>query len=338
MRVLPLLAAFLLSACSPVYVVKSASGHLGFLSRARRVDKLLKDPEIDPKTREKLELVAAVRGFSFKEMGLKPNKDYSRVSRIKGPYVTYTVMASDKTAFRSHEWWFPFVGRVPYKGHFSMKDAAAEAGRLERKGLDVFVGGVSAYNTPLPFADPLAHTQLELPPGQLAELIIHELAHGTVFFKGHIGFDEALASFVGEAGAVDFLDRRFGPDSAELAAFRESMAREQRHASEMERLYFELDGLYKAGLPRDEALSKRAPILASGREKLKAALGYDPGELNNASIMAHRIYRRDLHLFREAHERLGREWKATIGFFRSLDRRGPGSDLEARLEKLRAVP
>ena len=264
MRALPLLAAALLSACSPVYVIKSASGHLGFLSRARAVDKLLKDPAIDPKTREKLELLAAVRAFAFQEMGLKPSRDYSRVSRIKGPYVTYTVMASDKTAFRSREWWFPFLGRVPYKGHFSRKDAAAEAVRLERRGLDVFIGGVSAYNTPLPFADPLAHTQLELPPGQLAELIIHELAHGTVFFKDRIDFDEALASFVGEAGAAAFLTHASGriPPSTrpsgspwQGAALCLGDGRAPRRARQP------LQGRTAEG----RGPAKRVPILASGR-------------------------------------------------------------------------
>ncbi|MBI5622990.1 MAG: aminopeptidase [Elusimicrobia bacterium] len=338
MRALPLLALFLLSGCSPLYAVKSASGHLGFVWRARPVNELLEDPATDPKTRAKLELVDAARRFAFEDMGLRKSKDYAKVSRIKGPYVTYMVMAADQASFRRHEWWFPFIGRVPYKGHFSPKDAKAEAGRLGRKGLDVLVAGISAYNTPLPFADPLAHTQLELPEGELVALVLHELCHGTVFLKGRVDFDESLASFVGEAGALDFLARRFGPEAPESLAFRAGLERDRRYAAEIESLYQELDRLYRSGLPRERVLADRAPILAKGRERLSAVLGRDSGELNNAVILGHRLYRADQELFGELHERLGRSWKVTIEFLRSLDRRRPAEDLRARLERLRPAP
>ncbi|MFA6319248.1 MAG: aminopeptidase, partial [Elusimicrobiota bacterium] len=244
MRTVPILAAVLLAGCSPVYVLKSASGHLGFVSRARSIESLLKDPATDPETRKKLELVAAVREFSFQEMGLERSGDYSRVSRLKGPFVTTMVMASDKAAFKAHEWWFPFIGRMPYKAHFSRKDAEAEAGRLERRGLDVYLTGVAAYNTPLPVADPLAHAQLALAAGDLAELILHELCHGTVFLKDRVDFDEALASFVGEAGAADFLAARFGPESLELSDYRAGLEKSRLYSAEVERLYAELDALY----------------------------------------------------------------------------------------------
>lgn len=334
---IPLAAAAFLAACSPVYVVKSASGHLGFVSRARPIGRLIADPKTDVRTREKLELLAEAREFAFKEMGLKRSKDYSKVSRIKGPYVSYVVMASAKTRFKLHEWWFPFVGRVPYKGHFSREDADREALRLARKGLDVHVGGVSAYNTPLPFADPLAHTQLDNPPGELATLVIHELVHGTLFLKDQVDFNEAAATFASVAAAEDFLAARFGSGSAELSEYRASLEKDRLYASEMEKVYAELESLYAAGgLSEAEKLDRRKALLSSGRRHLSRVLGADAGELNNASILAHRLYRHDLTSFHEAHERLGRRWKVTIEFLMSLDRRRPMADLERRLAVLRA--
>ncbi|MFA6317624.1 MAG: hypothetical protein WC943_09405, partial [Elusimicrobiota bacterium] len=99
-----------------------------------------------------------------------------------------------------------------------------------------------------------------------------------------------------------------------------------------------LDALYRSGAPRELILEGRVPILAEGRERLAAVLGRDPGELSNAFILAHRLYRRDAEVFVELHERLGRRWKVFVEFARSLDPRRPEADLKARLERMRQRP
>ncbi|MBI5209025.1 MAG: aminopeptidase [Elusimicrobia bacterium] len=332
-----LAGALLLSGCSPVYVVKAASGHLAFVSRAEPIARLIDDPRTDPETRGKLRLVAEVRAFAFQEMGLKASGDYAKVSKVRGSHVSYIVMASRRTSLRLREWWFPFVGRFPYKGYFSPRDAAAERARLEREGYDAHVAGVGAYNTPLWFSDPLPSTELARPAGELAELVLHELVHGTVFFKGQVDFDESLASFVGEAAAEDFLARRFGPGSGELEAYRRGLEKSRLYARELEKVYAGLDALYRGVLSDAEKLERRRPILERGRAALSAVLAADAGPLDNAVILARRLYRSDPADFRAAHEGLGRDWKATMGFFGSLDRRRPWEDLGRRVQALKAA-
>jgi predicted aminopeptidase len=130
-RWLWLLSALLWAGCSPVYVMKSAAGHAGLLWRRRPIASMLADPAVAEPVKIKLRLIQEIRAFAFDEIGLRRTRDYSSVSKVHGAYVTYVVSASAKTRFKRHEWWFPFVGRVPYKGFFKERDARREADRLD---------------------------------------------------------------------------------------------------------------------------------------------------------------------------------------------------------------
>jgi predicted aminopeptidase len=46
---------------------------------------------------------------------------------------------------------------------------------------------------------------LERGEGDLANLIIHEMVHATIFVKDSIDFNENLATFIGDRGAEQFL-------------------------------------------------------------------------------------------------------------------------------------
>ena len=319
------------SGCSPVYVFKSASGHAKFLWGRRSIEGALADPATPGGLREKFVLVRDVRKFAFERMSLRRTADYGSYSPVKGPYLSYLVSACEKTRFKPHLWRFPLAGSFPYKGYFDRGDAARERGRLERRGLDATVGGVTAYNIPLPFANPLPSTALEEPPGELAELIIHELTHGTVFFKNQIGFDEELATFVGEQGADDFLRDRYGEDSRELADFRASLRRGRDFSRAIDEVYARLEALYQGGASEAEKLKLREEIFRSAEARLRAE-GFEMGQpLNNAVILAHRLYHKNQERFKAVYESEQRDWPKTMDFFRSLDKKNPGEDLGRRL-------
>ena len=327
----------LFSACSPAYVCKSAAGHAKLLWRRQSIEKALADPRTPSPLREKLRLVRDVRSFAFERIHLRRSGDYGSYSPVAGPYLAYLVSACEKTRFKPYVWRFPLAGSFPYEGHFDGSDASREMRRLEKLGLDSTVDGVSAYNIPLPFSNPVPSTALDEPPGELAALIIHELAHGTIFFKNQVGFDESLATFVGNQGADDFLRDRYGEDSSELADFRRSLRRERAFSEAIEKLYAELDALYQGGAPEQEKLGSREGIFRQGEAHLKE-LGFDlGGPLNNAVILAHRLYHENLDQFRAAYEFEGREWPKTINLFRSLDRKNPEDDLRRRLTASSAV-
>ena len=224
----------------------------------------------------------------------------------------------------------PAGRQFPYKGYFNPKDAKREAADLAAKGYDTYIGGVGAYNTPLWFSDPVPSTVLDYSTGDLADLIIHELTHSTIWYKNQIDFNESMAEYVGGQGAKEFLAARYGPQSEELAAFIKSQEDEVSFGREMDALYAELDSVYKSSATDSAKLSSREVIFTEGLKRLNA-LGFEYKILNNAVILSHRVYHQDLSLFEKAYEAQGRDWAKTVAFLKTLDRRDPYADLKRRL-------
>lgn len=325
-RLLSLLAAAAaLSSCSPVYVLKSAAGHARLLASRRSIEAAASDERLPAARREKLRLVLDARRFAFEAMKLAPSSDYERYAEVKGP-VTWVVTAAPRLELKPHQWWFPFVGRVPYKGFFKKDDASAEKAALEKKGLDAAVRPVAAYNTPLWIADPLPSSALELPAGELAALVIHELTHGTVAYKDRMDFNESAAAFIGERGARDFLE---GRDPPAAAAYAKSLRETAEFVAAVEGFCRELEALYASPRPDEEKLAGRAEVFARAKTRL-GELGWKLDELNNAVLMSHRIYRRDVSAFERLYERLGGDWPRVLAELRSLDRKDPAGDLSRR--------
>ena len=263
-------------------------------------------------------------------MALRPSRDYSTVAKIDGPHVSYLVAACRKTAFEPYRWTFPFAGSFPYLGYFKYADAAAHARRLEKKGWDVHVAGAAAYNTPLWFSDPIPEPALQDSVGELAVLLIHELSHGTIHYRSKMDFNEALASFIGETGAAQFLEGRYGTQSLELAEFHSFRERDRLWVGIMADLRHELDAVYRSSVPDAVKLQKREAIFLKGRERLNeiTPLGKE-FVLNNAVLMTYGLYHRDFSPFQAVHDSCLRQWPCTIKKFRKLNRRNPEGSLKA---------
>lgn len=327
MRLLLVLAAALLTACSPLYVLRSAKGHAGLLWRRKSIEKALKDPRTPPALREKLALVQEVRRHGREAMGLSDSKDYTTYSPVSGSYLTWLVTGSARTKLEAYVWRFPLAGSYPYKGHFREADARAEEAELESRGYDAYVRGVTAYNTPLWVSDPLPTTALQGEAGDLAELLLHELAHGTVYFKGQTEFDEGLASFVGERGAEGFLEKKYGPGSPEAQAYAAGFERQKRYDAELAGLRARLSELYASPASEAEKLERRKLEFEAAKESLAAA-GFKVAKLNNAFVVAHGVYRERTDAFARAFEKSGRDWPKFFALMRSLDKKAPMAALE----------
>jgi predicted aminopeptidase len=303
-------------------VAKAAAGHARLLWHSRSLAGALRDERVPEPIKAKLRLVGEVREFAFSRMGLQRTRDYAKYSPVPGP-VAYVVSACPFTRLKPYQWWFPVVGKVPYKGYFYEADAVREMRRMQARGYDARVGAASAYNTPLWFSDPIPSAVLYYSDGRLAELIIHELTHAAVWFKGRTDFNESLATFVGEAGARAFITRRFGADSAQMEEYRLDLAREQELGAAMDEIYSRLDALYRRPDSDDDKMAQREEVFVWGRKRL-ADIGQPLDEpLNNASVLAYRLYHHDLAAFRGLYERNGRDWPKTLAAFKALDRRDP---------------
>jgi predicted aminopeptidase len=314
LKALPLLLGLsLLSACSPLYVARSASGHAGLLWRRRSIAKTIADPSTPPELKAKLELAQQIRAFAFDRMGLKRSHAYEAWTPVKGDALTWLVSASDRARLKSHEFWFPLIGSFPYKGHFRRDLAVSEAASLERKGFDATVSGASAYKTPLPISDPLPSTLLHGTAGDLAETLIHELTHGTIYFRNQTEYDEAVATWVGERGAEFFLTERFGPGSPQLKEWRDDSALGKKREKMYADLREKLQALYDGPGGEAEKLEKRKAVFDWARAEAKAR-GLAPlrEPLNNAVVLAHALYAPDFSPFDAIFEKCGRRWPETI--------------------------
>ncbi len=285
-------AALFLSGC---YAYRSTAGHLGLLWRRESIDKALKDSSLSPGRRAVLELVRDAKKFSVETLALDKSRDYSSWTPVEGDAVTWLVYACPRNSLKPKT----YMG-YPYKGHFKKEWADKEAARWEEDGFDAAVLPAAAYNTPLPFADPLPSSVLRWPPGDLAELLIHEAVHGT------LGPEESVATWIGEKGAEQFLTARYGPDSPELLEWKASTAKAETRAVLFDELAKLLEADYKEGGKNREKLFLWAREVAIKR---KVDLG---SVLNNATVAAHRVYRGDPKVYEDLFEANGRDWKKFV--------------------------
>jgi predicted aminopeptidase len=287
------------------YVARAAAAEGGILLRARPIANVIADSGTDPATRAKLELVLAARDFAADSLHLAAKRTYTTYSRLAHDTLVFVVSASRSDRLEEHTWWFPVVGRVPYKGFFSLNGARAEARRLEAQGLDTFLRTSDAFSTLGWFNDPLLSTVVREDSADLAATVIHEILHNTIWVPGHVPFNESLADFVGYRGAEAFFRSRGDTVNAGRASAR--WADEIRLAAFYDTLAARLDTLYGSGTAGPALDSARARIFAAARDDLAGGLSRTLATvdgrwlarqpLNNAVVIAERLYRTRLEVF-----------------------------------------
>ena len=176
----------------------------------------------------------------------------------------YVVTACQPFEFRAKTWKFPILGAFPYKGFFNREKAVEEARRIKAlpDSLDVGLRTAGGWSTLGWFKDPVLSNMLNRSEGDLASLIIHELTHGTLFVKDSVTFNENLATFIGDAGAVLFLEKKYGKNTEQVNAYKVQMTDEERFksyvlfaAKKLEQLYGEIaDKTYSVKKAQKELL------------------------------------------------------------------------------------
>jgi predicted aminopeptidase len=137
------------------------------------------------------------------------------------------------------------LGRVEYKGFFDYEKGKKEEKKLANDDYDTDYSTTSAWSTLGWFRDPILSNILYRTEGQVADLIIHEMTHATLYVKSSVDFNENLASAIGEIGAEQFLSYKYG-DSSEAVIRYDNYRDDYNHFAEhMLRGINKLDSLYK---------------------------------------------------------------------------------------------
>jgi len=98
--------------------------------------------------------------------------------------------------------------------------------------------------------------------GSLANLIIHEMTHGTLFVKDNLELNENLANFVGDYGAVRFLTAKYGKNAPQLEKYEFRKRYNDAISQHIVRGAKQLDSLYKSLNPK---------LTVSQKDRLKSS-------------------------------------------------------------------
>ena len=179
-------------------------------------------------------------------------------------------------------------------------------------------------------------------PYALAELIIHEQTHATVFIRNEIQFDEEMATFVGREGALAFLRDRYGADSKVYAQALARLDDLKVYGQQMIELYNRLERLYRGEADRQRILAEKRRIVEEFNRRLRSQAlelfrtdsfrSFEGIPPNNAFILSFVRYHRDLDLFYRLYEAKGRDLRATVEALKLLKQ--AGEPPEKRLRRL----
>jgi predicted aminopeptidase len=240
------------------YGIRQGKGQLNIIWNAKPVDEFLANPEFPDSLKQKLVLINEVRRYAIDSLGLRDTKNYKTLFDQKGEEIMWVVTASEPFKLKAKEWRFPVLGSVPYKGFFNKELAIALRAELVTEGWDVSIRNPGGWSTLGWFTDPILSKMLERSEGDLANLIIHEMSHSTIFVKDSIDFNENLATFIGDRGAEKFLAHKYGVDAKEYKLYFAEDEDYLKFADHMLRGSEALDSLYKTMSEQQPIAEKKA--------------------------------------------------------------------------------
>lgn len=307
-------------------------GQIGILMNVEDTSDILSDPAFPDSLKAKIRLIEEIKQFGVDSLGLTPSKNYTTFYNQHGKPLIWVITASERYRIKAFEWKFPILGSFPYKGYFDSTRAVLEEQILKDEGLDTDIGDVSAWSTLGYLKDPILSSMLRRKDGSLANLILHELTHGTLFVKNNLELNENLASFVGDLGAIRFLTQKYGPDSPQLKAYEFSKKYNDAYSQHILRGIGRLDSLYEtfgtsmSPDARKDSLKKNmilgilndADTLLGAKISLKGNSRFAEKELpNNAFFISYQTYRSKQNVFRDEFEKkFGRDFKRYLAYLK----------------------
>jgi predicted aminopeptidase len=320
-----LIVAYLVLAPTGRYLLRAGWEEGKILARRRPIAELAAASTTPPPLRAKLELVLAARAFAHDALGLETGESFTTYSALDRDTLVLVLSGAYRDKLEAYTWWFPVVGRVPYKGYFDFGQARKAERDLTARGYDARLGAASAFSTLGWFNDPLLPTTLRADSLTLANTVIHELTHNTYYAPGGAVFNESFANFVGARGAERFFAMR-GHEAAsqEVAARWED---EKILGRFWAALYARVKAAFAARPGEEPAhvatrIAARDSLYAEARTEIVHELipqlrtmsprAAERIRLDNAVLMARRVYLTDLDAFDAVLAKNGGDLRRTV--------------------------
>ncbi|MEO8149586.1 MAG: aminopeptidase [Bacteroidia bacterium] len=231
------------------YGIDQLKGQLKIINGTTTIAEALQSTELTDTEKQKLLLIEKIKNFASDSLGLNAAGNYTTFYNQHHKPVLWVLTACPAYELKSYQWKFPLIGYVSYKGFFVKGKAKHDYNFLKQQGYDVDLSPVSAWSTLGFFKDPALSNFLKRDEGRLAELIIHELTHATVYNKSSVDYNENLATFIGEKGALRFLAATYGDTSKQLTDYIHYKHDEELYGAHLISGSRILDSLYKNFTP-----------------------------------------------------------------------------------------
>jgi len=240
------------------YAVVQTYGQTKLIIKAKNSNQILKDTSYSDSLKQQLLFILKVKKFAEDSLALVHTKNYTTFYDAGAKEINWLVMAAYPFELKSYEWKFPLAGKFPYLGFFNPQDANKEASRLKNLGFDVKIGHPTAWSTLKIFKDPVLSTMLRYSKGRLAEIIIHETTHATIFIKNDVVLNENLANFIGKMGATKFLKTTFGINSPQYKNYLKKLAHDSLFRNFISLNFSRLDSLYHTFSDKSDTIKNKS--------------------------------------------------------------------------------
>ena len=322
--------SLLLSSCSSIkYNYGLIDNHLNIIKNAQPIDEILKDKTTNQELKTKLRLVNKIKDFAYKELHFRKTKSYSTYSDILRDAVVWNVVAVKENSFELKEWCYIFIGCFNYRGFYKKKEAEEYAKDLiEFEDLEVAILPVPAYSTlgwsDLFGGDPVLNTFIWTDEIDLVRLLIHEMTHQQVFLKNDTLFNESFASFVEDAGSLQWIKKN--GDSNDLVLYEEKKRQRDKVGKLLRSSRETLEILYNRNLKKKETVLLKEKIFKKLRTSLielkdgrEVSEDYNDWifQINSAWLAAFSLYDRYKPFFKYVFIKSNSDW---ISFYEEVRR------------------
>ena len=329
--------ALSLTGCGNLLYISKLGWHQSSITfHSVPVQEILENEGVGHETKEKIRLIQEVKHYGEEKLGLTRTKSYSKYFEVKGP-VLHVITASEKDCLQLYHWNFPITGKVTYKSFFTREGVLKEKRFLEGKGYDTFVQQAGAYSTLGWLKDPIFSSMLQWGEATLANLILHEMTHASIYFKGQTDFNEQLATFVGNQGAIGFLIEKYGKESKEVIKAIHNQEDDLLFSRWIDQACQQLLNFYSKEISRDEKIKGRKEIFCSLKGEFRKISfktdgykNFEKLDINNAVLLAYRRYIHRLENFQAFYAYFENDLRRVMDFFKEIRTSGeePSSYLE----------
>lgn len=291
-----------LIAFSGCYYTHLAVGQSRLLLARESLQKAIEDPSTPLSVRHRLSVVVEVLEFG-NELGLNVGKRYRQFVDWPGDRIITAVMATKRNTMEQHQFKFPLVGALPYKGFFDQQRAQGEATSLEARGYDTCIFPVPAYSTLGWFEDPVTGPMVRMGDYELIQTVLHELVHATVFVPENVDFNESFATFFSQEAMLQF-ETHFPV----ATHFEERLETSRKFDQKLSRFREEVIGLYRENRSPLDRKRERNELEERFRKSLAGSSLSTEGirdlRLNDACLALARTYSSDFAKFSSILNRL----------------------------------